>query len=134
RALRVHPLGLLRVGQLAARHWRVHPRASASSASASTGRSPQWSYGVNPLRRATEPDTTWRVPSALRLTTTPRWVTIALKPVGAACTRSRPVCTACTMPAAISCAGTCDVAYDDVLVGTVRSSAPARTDSWLRPA
>ena len=53
---------------------------------------------------------------------------------GAAWTRSRPVSTACTTAAAISCAGTCDVPYDEVFVGTASNSAPARTDEWLRPA
>ena len=77
---------------------------------------------------------TWRRPSALRCRTTPRCVTTALNPVGAACTRSRPVSTACTIAAATSCVGTWEVLYDEVLVGTASSSAPARTDSWLRPA
>ena len=36
--------------------------------------------------------------------------------------------------AAISCDGTCEVEYEDVLVGTASSSAPARTEEWLRLA
>ena len=79
-------------------------------------------------RNATVAESTCRLPSELRATTTPRWVTTELNPVGAACTRSRPVLIDCTSSAAISCAGTCDVLYDDVLVGTASNSAPARTD------
>ena len=60
------------------------------------------------------------------------WVTTALYPVGAACTRSRPVSTAWTASAATSWVGTCAVVYDDVLVGTTSSSAPARTEVRLR--
>ena len=48
-------------------------------------------------------------PSALRCRTTPRWVTTALNPVGAACTRSRPVSTAWTIAAAVSCVGIWEV-------------------------
>ena len=52
------------------------------------------------------------------------WSTTVLYPVGAAWTRSRPVSTACTASAATSWVGTCAVAYDDVLVGTIKELGP----------
>ena len=55
-------------------------------------------------------------------------------PVGAAWSRSRPCWTAWTSLAAISWVGTWAVAYDDVLVGTMSTWAPARTDERPRSA
>ena len=69
---------------------------------------------------------TARTPRSVRARTRPRWSITALKPVGAAWTTSRPSAMAWSRAAAISWVGTWLVRYDEVLVGSTRSCAPAR--------
>jgi len=79
-------------------------------------------------------DVAGEVTRAVRASTSP-WLSItALNPVGAACTRSRPSDTAWMRAAAISWVGTWPVRYDEVLVGSMSSSAPSRVGMRPRSA
>ena len=98
----------------------VPPPPRPASSHPATSARPQTAPGRACPRSArrgwSRPDGTgWRRPpggrpSTERSISTPRLVTAALKPVGAACRRSRPCCTACTSEAAISWVGTWAVA------------------------
>ena len=98
------------------------------------GQSPTRTAMVLPPRNSTEPCTTFCSLTPVRSMTRPLGVTIALKPVGAACNTQRPVSSARSRDDAICCVWTIVNQYDEPFVGLTRICPPWRIASRARLA